>query len=406
MKTEKSRWLILALSVLVNLCNGVGYAWSVFAEPLRAQFGWSPEQLALAFTINMGFVAPFAMIASARIQKWKGARFSIILGSILTAAGLILTSFANSLATLYLFYGVVSGFGFNISFGAVISNTVKFFPDRKGLSLGLVIAGFGSGAIVMAPVVSLLIAAPGIGVMGAFRYLGVSLMLIVIAAGFLIENAPSQPAATAGNVAGKPASSALEGKTWKQLPATPTFYLIVLLFITASFTGLTVISSVSPMAQKMFFLTPQTAALIVGIVSVSNALGRIGGGALNDRIGNANVLAAIYGVSILALLILVTFKTVSAFVPAMVLIGAAYGACMVTFPAIVSTRFGTEGFTANYGVTFFAYALSSFLAPRIAAMIRTANNGDYSAAFIVASFVAAAGLALSFMFKKIEAGKR
>jgi OFA family oxalate/formate antiporter-like MFS transporter len=396
-----NRWTILAASVLINLCNGVGYTWSVFIDPLHKHFGWSFEGLAFAFTLNMGIVSPVAFILSARLQAARGAKFAIVLGSLLNGLGLFLTGFVHSLPLLYLTYGLVTGFGFTIANGAVMSNIVKYFPDRKGLALGLVLAGLGSGATVLAPLAAAMIKSPAIGVIATFKLLGIALFLTAFACSFLIKNAPDG-FAPPGGFAGPPGGPA--DKNWRAMLADADFYVIVLLFILASYTGVTIISSASPIGQAMYGLSPQTAAFCVSIVAMCNGLGRIAGGALNDRVGGANALTIIYLAMLATLAVLIAARTAQAYAAAMVVIGLCYGTCMVTFPAIISTRYGPKHFTANFGLTFVAYSVTAYLAPRAASGIRVAYGGDYTPAFCLAAAACILGLALTYLYRRAYAG--
>lgn len=399
MNIKYNRWLILIVSALINVCMGSGYAWSVYTEPLSKMFGWSSTELALAFTINMG-IAPIPMIIGAKIIQKKGARFNIIFGSLIMCFGYIATGFIRSLPILYLTYGVIAGFGFNLAYSAVLNNTVKFFPDKSGLALGVVLAGFSSGGTLIAPVATFLI--QNIGVLNTFKFVGIGLFTVVFLCSFIIKNAPAdyKPAGWE-----KKLQAAFNGKknlqnneNWKQMVSHPKFYLIALLFATGAFTGLMVISSASPIGQGMFHLTPSIAALFVSIVTICNGFGRFTGGAMTDRFGAVNVMKVIYILTIVSLVMIATLRSPVAFAISMVGIGLCYGGSIASMTALVNINYGTKHFTTNYGIAFIAFSITTYCAPRIAASIKMANHGDYTKAFYIGIVVALAGFCASLVY--------
>ncbi|MGL5512796.1 MAG: MFS transporter, partial [Sporomusa sp.] len=151
-----NRWLILAACMIINLCLGAGYAWSVFQKPLIDMFGWTTAQTSLAFTISFGIV-PLAMIACGKIQDARGPKVVTIVGGVLFGLGMFCTGMINSLTGLYLTYGIMGGIGIGMAYGCTVATPVKWFPDKRGLAGGMSAAGFGSGAIVFAPLAASLI---------------------------------------------------------------------------------------------------------------------------------------------------------------------------------------------------------------------------------------------------------
>jgi MFS transporter, OFA family, oxalate/formate antiporter len=401
-----NRWVVLGASILINFCNGIGYTWSVFINPLGALHNWSPSELAFAFTLSMGFVAPVTMIASAFLQKIRGPKFMIILGSILAAGGIFASSYAQSIAFLYLTYGILFGFGFNVTNSLIMGSIVKFFPDRKGLALGCVLTGLASGAALLAPLAAWLIGKPTLGATGTFRIFGSGFLVLTILGSIMFKNPPdiqAVAAAAAQETAAKEDTPKVHSaeRTWQStILQDKRFYLIALLFVAAAYAGITLISSASPIGQSMFGLSPQSASFAISIIAVSNALGRLAGGALNDRIGGANSLRIIYGTSVIMLLAMTLVHSPLLFILAMTGIGFCYGICMVTFPSMISMIYGSRHFVLNYGITFLAFALTSYLAPKVSAIIRTSQNGDYTLAFYIAAAVCLAGIGLSILLRQ------
>ena len=140
--TQKiNRWSVMAGSIAILLCTGVIYSFSVFAGPLKAEHGWSMAEIMMAFTIN-GAIAPIPMILGGYIVDKGGARVSILLGGLLFTTGFILTGMADSLGALYLSYGLVAGLGEGFAYSGCLNNTLKLFPDKRGLAAGLITGGW------------------------------------------------------------------------------------------------------------------------------------------------------------------------------------------------------------------------------------------------------------------------
>jgi OFA family oxalate/formate antiporter-like MFS transporter len=384
------RWLVLAAAVLINFCNGIGYTWSVFVNPLHEAHGWSASELAFAFTLSMGFVAPVAMVASAFLQKIRGPKLMIVLSCLLAGCGIFCSGYARSIAVLYLTYGICFGFGFNVTNSLIMGSVVHFFPDRRGLALGCVLTGLASGSAILAPLAAWMVGRPALSVGGTFRLLGIGFLVVTGLCSLLFKNPPQQA----------PARQDPGNRTWQSaMLRDGSFYVIALMFVAAAYAGVTLISNASPIGQSMFSLSPQTASLAISVIAVSNALGRLSGGALNDRIGGVATLRLLYAATAALLLSLALLRSQPLFILAMTGIGFCYGICMVTFPAMISARYGARHFVLNYGITFTAFAVTAYFAPKVSAVIRTRFAGDFTWAFYIAAAVCLLGIALTFLFR-------
>ena len=140
MNLTKKRWIILVASCLINLCIGSLYAWSVFATPMAEYLtmitGNEVKGLAIIFTIANS-VGPVTMISGGAINDKLGPKWVIFIGGLLFGGGMILSGFATSIGMLTMTYGLGVGLGVGMVYGCTVSNSVKFFPDRKGLIGGI-----------------------------------------------------------------------------------------------------------------------------------------------------------------------------------------------------------------------------------------------------------------------------
>ena len=155
MPVRTGRWAFVLAGMLMNVCLGTVYAWSVFRAPVAKLFSTADAPITAKQTMwpFMLFLAAFTLlmpISGRIVQRVHPAKVSLA-GSLIVAAGWILSSFATNMTFLYITYGVIAGAGVGIVYGIPIAVVTKWFPDLKGLTVGLTVLGFGVSALVMAP---------------------------------------------------------------------------------------------------------------------------------------------------------------------------------------------------------------------------------------------------------------
>ena len=391
--------MILAAAVVINLCIGTLYAWSVFAKPLGALFSWAPPALALAFTINHG-LSPVAMIGGGFVQDRLGSKATIVVGGLMFTIGLILTGFvSSSIGMLYLTYSTLAGIGGGVVYAGTMANTVKFFPDKRGLAAGICAAGYGCGAMLMAPIASALIIKYGI--LTCFQILGTAFFIIIALCLTVTKRAPADfiPEGWVPPTAKAHVSDV--NNVWTQMIGQGIWWVIMIMLYCGAMSGLMILAHASPIAQLMFDMTPMKAAFFVSIITLANAVGRIGFGGLSDRIGRSNTIAIMYVVSALSMLNLTFAGSVAGFVASGIGVGAVFGGFMGLMPSIISERYGLKNFGVNYGVTFIGFSLAALSGPLLAAKVRVAS-GDYEQAFWIALGVNVVGLVFAFIFRAMD----
>src|SRR5262249_19732499 len=183
-----NRWRVVVGGVLMNLALGSLYAWSVFVAPLEKEFGWKRAQTSLVFTIA---VVTFAItfIFGGRLQDRRGPRPAALIGAVLVSTGFLLTSFTSSLPYLYVCFGVIVGAGNGFGYATPIPVASKWFPDRRGLVVGLMVGGYGAGSAIIGPLANTLIAS--IGWRATFQELGAAFLAMGVAGTFLMRNPPA-----------------------------------------------------------------------------------------------------------------------------------------------------------------------------------------------------------------------
>ncbi|MDR0904550.1 MAG: MFS transporter, partial [Oscillospiraceae bacterium] len=143
--------------LIIQLCVGIIYLWSAFADEVVNSFAWNSgaaklvaNYMLFAFVVG-NFVGGF-------INDRKGAKFAAFLGIILFAFGIGASGLlgAKNPALLYLSYSVTAGLGSGIAYGACIQCLQKWLPHRRGLASGLAVSSFGFSTVVFGPVSSAL----------------------------------------------------------------------------------------------------------------------------------------------------------------------------------------------------------------------------------------------------------
>ena len=386
MNLMKKRWLVLLASVIVNICIGTGFAWSVYQAGLLNEsisiFGTqvTKSELSLAFTIFSG-VAPICMIAGEPLQKKLGGpREVIYVGGIMFGLGLILTGFTKSLSLLYITYGILGGLGAALAYGVTMGNTIKFFPEKRGLVAGITAAAYGSGSIIFPPIMKALISS--YGTLSTFIILGIFYMILIFVVGFFIIAPPK--GWTPDGYENKVATIKVEDKNWKQMLKDYKFYIMFLIFTIFATAGLMLISQCFQMVES--FGKIEIAALIVSVVAIGNTLGRFIWGFISDKIGRNQaliIMSAIIFVAGLSLYFVIGANIFILFVILALLIAMCYGGSMGVYPSLTSHRYGLKNNGVNYGIMFIAFALGGFFGPMIANTVFTKTESYASSLLIV-----------------------
>ena len=399
---DSRRWLVLVASCLTNLCIGSLYAWSVFATPLAEKLGGglTAASLGIIFTVA-NCVGPITMISGGFINDRLGPRWVIFAGGILFGGGMLLSGFAGSVPMLLITYGLGCGLGNGLAYGCTISNSVKFFPDKRGLIGGIATATFGLSSVLIPPVANALIRASGVSV--AFIILGIVFLAVICICSMFIIKCPAGycpkgfvPPQTSGG------KSSVVDKNWKQMLSDPIFYLMLAVMLCGAFSGLMITSNASPMAQNIVEMTAGAAAVVVSVLALFNAAGRIISGMLSDRFGRVTVLIGAFILELAGLALLLTTGAGSnvQFIIGVSIMGICFGTLMGVYPGFTADKFGTKYSSVNYGIMFIGFAAAGYFGP-LALRSVYASTGAYTGAFLIAGALAILGIVLAFVYKAV-----
>jgi OFA family oxalate/formate antiporter-like MFS transporter len=381
-----NRWIILLASMIINMCIGSAYAWSVFQNPLIARFGWSTADTSLAFTLSLSLV-PFAMIGAGRLQDKYGPKFVTFFGGLVFGIGIFLTSRITSLTGLYLTYGLLGGLGIGMVYACMVGNTMKWFPDKRGLAGGLIAMGFGLGAIVFAPLGVTLI--ERYDVLTTFAIFGVLFSSIIMIASLFLSAPSVLPNSNLST------THQVSGLNSKEMMTKFRFYILWILYSIGCIGGLMIIGHASPIVQQKVGLSSQEAAFIVSFLGLSNSFGRVFWGSLSDRFGRMLTLTTTYVVSALCLLALSLTSSLVVVVIAIGGIALCFGGYLGIMPSVCADTFGAKHIGINYGILFTAYGFAAFVGPRLASWIRDVNLGSYDFAFTLVMLMNLVGIVIA-----------
>lgn len=403
----KKRWLILIASCMINLCIGSLYAWSVFAAPMAQYLSTvtgttlTSGDLSLVFVIANS-VGPVTMIFGGSINDKIGPRWVVFLGGLLFGLGMLLAGFVGSVKMLVITFGLGCGLGMGLVYGCTVNNSVKFFPDKRGLISGIAVGTYGFSSVIIPPVASVLL--NSFGVQWTFRLIGGAFLLIICSMAFLLEKCPDKfvpdgyvPPENVGQGA---ESSA--GKDWKGMLKDPIFYIMISSLTCGAFSGLMITSQASPIAQFTVGVSESLVTAAVCALALFNAAGRIAAGFVSDKIGRIKTLMLVFLLSIVGqtLLYFTGEGQFLLFMAAITVIGICFGALMGVYPAFTTEQFGTKNNSVNYGVMFIGFALAGLLGPTCVGKV-FASTGSYHIAYLIAIGLAAAGFILIVVYKNI-----
>lgn len=407
MNLTKKRWIILMVSCLINLCIGSLYAWSVFANPMAehissiGKISLTPGSLAIVFTVANS-VGPITMISGGKINEKLGSNVVVFLGGIMFGGGMFLSSFAQNVVHLVITYGLFVGLGMGLVYGCTITNSVKFFPDKRGLIGGMTTASYGLSSFIIPPIANKVIV--GLGVTQAFKILGIVFILVICTGSFFIEKCPDGFMPDGFKIKlNKTNNYMFRDEDWTVMVSSPIFYIMISMLIFGAFSGLMCISQVSTIAQEMIGMSVSSATMAVSILALFNAFGRVIAGYISDKIGRINAVTSAFIISIIGLLLLIISKegSVLSFYIAISLIGLSFGSFMGVYPGFTADQFGSKYNSVNYGIMFIGFAIAGCFGPISMMNIYLITN-SYKVAFGMAILLSILGILFTFIYRKMK----
>ncbi|MCL2028885.1 MAG: OFA family MFS transporter [Deltaproteobacteria bacterium] len=409
--TEKNlpnRWLIAAAGVVMQLCLGTVYAWSVFIRPLNAMWQWTPAQITLAFTLVI-VVLSLAAAVGGYILDSKGPRIVATMGGLFFGVGMLITGYGvsiGSLTVVYLGYGLICGIGLGFGYITPIATLVKWFPDKRGLITGLAVFGFGLGSGIMALLASTFGMIVKLGPANTLYIFGAVFLVAVTAAGQLMVSPPAGYA-PAGWTPPAGAPAAASGMTLGEAVSSKYFYLLwIMLFVNIT-AGMAVISQAAPLAQHFMSSSVANTAALAGtlmlLFAFFNAVGRLAWATVSDKIGRRQVFITLFvsQAIVFFILFLTPIGDVAGGAPGAIsiviftimacYIYACLGGGFATMPAYAADTFGTKYVGRIYGWMLTAWGAAGIVGPQLYSRV------PYKQALLITAIMFAVALIVPFL---------
>jgi len=400
--TSISRWWRVVGGLSMNLALGSLYAWSVFVAPLEKEFHWKRADTSMVFTIAV-VVFALTFIVAGRLQDKLGPFKVSIVGAILVSLGFFLCAYADSVNKFFFFFGVLGGLGNGFGYATPIPVMSKWFPDRRGLAVGLAVAGYGGGSAIFGPLAASYLL-PHFGWRATFEVLGVIFFVMTMIGAFLLQNPPAgyKVPGWAPKPAAKAAATTYEFTPGEAL-RTPTMYFMWIAYACGCAAGLMVISQLVPFAKSVGIPSTTLAAFGLVVGAAGNASGRILSGWMSDALGRINVLRLMIAISMIAMPILyaVGGNVVALFVMLFVVYWC-YGTQLSVNASTAADFWGTKNVGINYGILFTAWGVAGLLGGRIGGKLYDKYH-NYQMAFYVAAGLAAVALIAELLARRPEA---
>jgi MFS transporter, OFA family, oxalate/formate antiporter len=395
-----NRWWRVFGGLMMNIALGTLYAWSVFVAPLEKEFGWKRADTSMVFTIAV-VVFALTFIVAGRLQDKFGPFWVSLTGAILVSLGFFLCSFTHSLTYLFICFGVIGGLGNGFGYATPIPVMAKWFPDKRGLAIGLAVGGYGAGSALFGPLANLKLI-PAYGVHTTFMILGAIFLVMTVIGAFLLKNPPAgyKPAGWTPAPATAKSSATTREFTPGEVLATPAFYFMWVAYALGTSAGLMVISQLVPFAKSVHISSAALATLTLVIGAAGNASGRILSGWMSDALGRLNVLRLMIAISMVSMPVLyMVGGNVALLYGAVFVVYWCYGTQLSVNAAATADFFGAKNAGMNYGMLFTAWGVAGVIGPRIGGVLFDKYK-NYQMAFYTAAVLAAVALVAELLARR------
>lgn len=368
----KRREFYILKGLVMFICMGTIYSWSVFQKPLvealQSTYGTeiSSTLASMPYTVFLLAYA-FSMPLAGRFIKKISPKIIAGFGSILIGTAWIMAAYADSIYKIIATYGLLGGIGVGIVYGVPMAVVAEWFPEKKGFAVGLTLLGFGLSPFITAPLANKFI--ENFGVFSAFKILGLSFILILTALSmtlnFPVQNTNNQNFSTDSQSEFLPS----------QMLKTRTFYSLWFCFAIGTFSGLMVIGLSGVYAQEIINMTPSKAAIFTSLFALFNGIGRPLFGAITDKLGTKKAVYISYFLIISASILSILFSgNTFIFFISFSIMWLNLGGWLAIAPTSASNIFGKENYPSNFGIVFTAYGIGALCQGFVSGYIKETFN--------------------------------
>lgn len=398
-QTRALKTAYIITGFLALMCLGMSYGWSVFRGHFRNLYPtWTTSNLSMVFSLSMIFFGVGSFLSSA-LAKWMSLGQVIFAGGVMVSAGFLgvshipLRNASVSYVMVCLLYGVLCGTGIGVSYNAINSSIPRFFPECKGAVSGVMMAGYGSGALVLGTLAGMLIEQPTIGFSRTFRVLGVLILGIVLLCALTFGKIVKSTAAR------KTDSRADEtGYRPDQVIRMSEFWVLLLRNIFSYAACLVIIENATGFASSYGL-----AGAFGLMISVFNGLARLPSGILCDRIGSIWTLRIGSLLLVIAAAVMLFVQNIGLtvlLIPAFVLVGISYGITPPVSVTINDEFFGAKYRAENYAFFSFTLAPASLIGPNLVSLLQDNLFRQRDIRFMMVLLLATVSLLFSIMLRR------
>lgn len=422
------RWMIVILGIIIQLCLGAIYAYGAVKADLTAYFkglmavtdpatkGPGPLDMTWPFIIFLFVFAITMPLVGPYITKMGPKKVGAI-GGALCGLGWLAASYASSPTWLIPLYAVIGGLGVGIAYNVPIQCSAQWFPDKRGMAVGLTVLGFGFSSALIA-YATLYLKSIGMTIMPILQVYGIAFIIVTIVCSMLLRFPPAgwKPA---GWTPPTPAAGATQRVDFmrNEMTKTSSFKGLWLCYTIGALAGLTAIGIVGGVGGEVLVNSGMTAANAKTMVfaltlpfALFNGLARPVFGTLTDKLTPRNAaMITFVGIIVACLLQYTMYSSEYAFIATFCILWGCLGAWLAIAPAATALYFGMKDNAKNYGLMFTAYGVGAVIggivsaeiaanAPKPAAGVTFLNA--YQPFFLVVAALAVIGLIVAFTLMK------
>nr|WP_263971526.1 oxalate/formate MFS antiporter [Terrihabitans soli] len=363
--SESTRWIQLAVGVVCMIATAnIQYAWTLFVPEIQQTFGWERASIQIAFTIFVIVQTWLAPIEGYFIDKF-GPRLMVAFGAVFIGLAWIINSQATSLTGFYI-GAAIGGIGVGSIYATCINNALKWFPDRRGLAVGLTAGGYGAGsAATILPIAAMIDSS---GFQETFFFFGILQGSLAFAAAWFLRSPKKEEIKTSDKIV-----QSRRDYTLKEAMSTRLFWLMFFMFICVVTGGMMAVAQLGVIAQdlgvkefevNMYFFTMAALPLALMLDRIMNGISRPLFGWISDNIGREKTMVIAFTLEGLGIIALGYFgHNPWAFLFLSGLVFLAWGEVYSLFSALAGDAFGTKHIGKIYGVLYTAKGIGALFVP-------------------------------------------
>ncbi|QTL03335.1 oxalate/formate MFS antiporter [Aquabacter sp. L1I39] len=399
-----NRWLQLIAGVVCMVAAAnIQYSWTLFVPEIQNAHGWSRASIQIAFTVFVVVQTWLTPIEGYFIDKY-GPRAVVLVGGVFTGLSWIVNSYATSLTGFYV-GAAIGGIGVGCVYSTCVNSALKWFPDKRGLAVGLTAAGYGSGTVLtIMPIANMLKTS---GYQETFFLFGlIQGAIILLAAGFL--RAPQKGEVVFSSTVAQSRRDYTLGEALR----TPVFYVMLTMFILTVTGGLMAVAQLGVIAEdlgvkkvevNLYFFAMAALPFALMLDRILNGISRPLFGWISDHIGREKTMFFAFAMEGIGIVALGTFgHNPWAFIILSGIVFLAWGEVYSLFSATAADTFGSAHVGKIYGVLYCAKGVAALLVP-VANLIMEATGSWATVLYIVAAMDLTAAFCALFVLRPLLA---